>query len=137
MKQLTAQTRQCKSCKTSRPIGDFHSSGDGKTKRWVCKECRNTKNQAYYLEKTRNTYLQSHYGMSLAEYEALLTEQSGVCAICGSLPDDINLHVDHNHTTGAVRGLLCMRCNIALGNFKDDLDTLLSAALYLLAHETE
>src|SRR3990167_45534 len=54
-----------------------------------------------------------HYGIciTLQEYEERLKKQQGVCAICGSPPKRKNLAVDHDHTTGRVRGLLCLRCN--------------------------
>lgn len=115
-----SQTRQCKSCKKSRPIEDFHSSGDGKTKRWVCKECRNTKNQDYYQQKTRNSNLLNKYGITVEDYDRLLAQQQGLCAICGSERGATSFHVDHDHNTGKVRGFLCARCNIALGGFGDD-----------------
>lgn len=52
-----------------------------------------------------------------AEYDALLTYQGGRCAICGNPPKARRLHVDHDHRTGKVRGLLCFRCNRALPNY--------------------
>jgi hypothetical protein len=78
------------------------------------------------------------YGISLAEYEEMLHNQGGVCAICGQPPDKDSrqvtglLVVDHCHTNGHVRGLLCSTCNLAIGYFKDNADHLLSAAQYLL-----
>lgn len=64
------------------------------------------------------------YGIELADYEALLEQQSGVCAICGSSPQDRRGHrhlvVDHDHLTGAVRGLLCQSCNRGIGALGDD-----------------
>jgi hypothetical protein len=53
-------------------------------------------------------------GVSDADYAAMLTAQGGHCAICPSEPKSRRLHVDHDHRTGAVRGLLCHRCNRAL-----------------------
>jgi recombination endonuclease VII len=60
-------------------------------------------------------YLKYRYGLSKEDYERMLDEQGGVCAICGSAPDKQRLSVDHNHGTGKVRGLLCHKCNLALG----------------------
>jgi hypothetical protein len=58
--------------------------------------------------------------------------QDGVCVICGSPPpDESSLHVDHDHRTGRIRGLLCFTCNNALGDFGDDLDRLARAVTYL------
>lgn len=62
------------------------------------------------------------------EYDRRLNEQGGGCAICGEFPTEKKLAVDHDHETGRVRGLLCMRCNTALGHFEDSI-TLLEAAI--------
>lgn len=139
MQTKTSTTRQCKSCKRSKPVKEFHSSGDGKTQRWVCKDCRNTKNQEYYQDKTRSRNLLRQYGITLSEYDELLTQQGGVCAICGDSPAGSRrrFDVDHHHETGQIRGILCGRCNIALGGFRDSLDLLISASCYLLASETD
>lgn len=72
------------------------------------------------------------YGLTPEHYEALLSAQGGRCAICGGRPTG-NLHVDHDHNTGKVRGLLCGRCNPALGAFQDSPRILLAAVRYLEA----
>ena len=80
----------------------------------------------------RRYQLKRKYGITPEHYDALLAEQDGGCAICGRAPrDDIALHVDHDHATGAIRGLLCFRCNNALGDFDDDHDRLGAALTYL------
>jgi hypothetical protein len=56
-------------------------------------------------------------GVSDADYERMLAAQDGHCAICPSTPKTRRLHVDHDHRTGAVRGLLCHRCNRALASW--------------------
>jgi hypothetical protein len=61
-------------------------------------------------EKNRNHQYLRLYGISLEDYDKILTQQEGVCACCGK-PDFIRLHVDHDHKTGKVRGLLCHICN--------------------------
>ncbi len=82
------------------------------------------------------TYLRRKYGLSIAEYSALLAVQSGLCAICENPPaDGRRLHVDHDHETGRVRGLLCFTCNNALGDFEDDPGRLRSAIGYLHRHD--
>jgi Recombination endonuclease VII len=70
------------------------------------------------------------YGISLAEYDALLEKQGGACAICRKRPKG-RLCVDHCHVTGMVRGLLCNECNGALGYLKDDQGSLVAALAYL------
>ena len=71
------------------------------------------------------------FRITLEQYEELLAEQEGGCAICGRPPRRVSLHVDHDHGTGRVRGLLCFSCNAALGYFGDDGDRLVAAANYL------
>jgi hypothetical protein len=82
--------------------------------------------------------LRSKYGITLEQYNIMLENQGGVCAICGDPPTIIHagekvspLSVDHCHKTGKVRGLLCHPCNMALGLFKDNKDRLRAAAAYL------
>jgi hypothetical protein len=64
----------------------------------------------------------------------MLKEQHGCCKICGVTEEDASgkrLHVDHNHATGQVRGLLCTRCNTAIGKFKDDPEIIRNAIAYI------
>jgi Recombination endonuclease VII len=69
----------------------------------------------------RDANLKALYGISLVQYERLLARQGGVCAICGRPPRGQRpLDVDHNHTTGQVRGLLCGNCNRALGLLEEN-----------------
>jgi Autographiviridae endonuclease VII len=78
----------------------------------------------------RNDQLKCHYGISLDDYNAMLAQQNGVCAICMKISDR-TLSVDHCHTTGVVRGLLCRRCNTGLGCFEDQPSLVLRAFDYL------
>jgi hypothetical protein len=78
----------------------------------------------------RNQSLKSNYGITLVDYQEMLSAQGGACAIC-RCQSDRTLHVDHDHKTGAVRGLLCRNCNRGLGCLKDDATTLQNAAEYL------
>lgn len=84
----------------------------------------------------RSTVLKKHYGIDLEQWEAIYAAQGGVCAICKTCERDkngryANLAVDHCHTTGVVRGLLCNSCNRAIGLLKDSPSTARAAALYL------
>lgn len=74
------------------------------------------------------------YGLSAEDFTSLLESQAGKCRICESAPlDNDVLVVDHDHTTGLVRGLLCRSCNLALGYMKDSPLRLVRAAAYLRA----
>lgn len=81
----------------------------------------------------REKHLQKRYGIAVSEYEKLYAEQGGACAGCGyqPKPGGRRLAVDHDHKTGAVRGLLCWRCNTLLGWAKDSPRTLRRLADYL------
>jgi hypothetical protein len=80
----------------------------------------------------RRRALKRKYGITSADYEALLSAQGGVCAICGLPPkQNKRLHVDHDHSTAQVRGLLCHNCNLILGLAHDSEAVLLRATLYL------
>jgi hypothetical protein len=81
--------------------------------------------------KERNTLLKK-YGLTVSQFDQLSEAQNGVCAICkeeNSLHD--KLYVDHDHLTGEVRGLLCVRCNAGIGMFLDSTERLQSAIKYL------
>jgi hypothetical protein len=78
----------------------------------------------------RNGHLKRKYGLSIDDFEFLVHAQGGRCAICGKR-DGTELHVDHDHKTGRVRGLLCGSCNRAMGLFHEDPNRFRSAELYL------
>lgn len=71
------------------------------------------------------------YGTSEAEYQQMFERQMGLCLICQKPENNIKLAVDHDHATGEVRGLLCKRCNMAIGLLDDDPHIVTRAALYL------
>ena len=80
--------------------------------------------------KHRNKNLRFRYKINVEDFEVLLKKQNNKCAICQLESIDI-LHVDHDHETGKIRGLLCKSCNLVLGHAKDDLQTLKRAQAYL------
>jgi hypothetical protein len=76
------------------------------------------------------------YGITPEEYDRIFKDQDGKCAICHRSPTGVGrngkvLHVDHNHKTGKVRGLLCPDCNLSIGRLGDSIDVLKSAIAYL------
>lgn len=140
----------CSGCNTSKPLGAFYArslSVDGLAAR--CKDC----SKAYLREwhagarKARQDALRSlrsgcssansraarlyRYGLSKAEYEEKLAMSNGACWVCGDF--DVRLCIDHDPAAGAgaVRGLLCGRCNSGLGFFRDDPGLLRIALAYL------
>jgi len=85
----------------------------------------------------KNRQLKCDHGITLEMYNQMLSHQDNRCAICGIQADAIKtaLAVDHNHTTGQIRGLLCMKCNRGIGYLKDSIETLEKAKLYLESYE--
>ena len=84
------------------------------------------------LEKTRRNKFKKEYGITLEQYTAMSESQGNACAICGSVNGNGNrLCVDHDHATGMVRALLCIKCNVAIGLFGDNPKCLMDAVRYL------
>lgn len=142
----------CNSCGLHLPLTQFHNQSDKKDgKRSQCKLCTNKRNLEKYhsCQDTRKSHhmasrrhsLMKNYGITPEEYDAMLVEQGGSCAICKSdkpwgfvaKPKRAKefFCVDHDHTTGEVRGLLCQPCNTGLGNFRDNSDHMRMAIKYL------
>jgi hypothetical protein len=102
---------------------------------------RRVENNPARREVNRRAALQ-RYGVTIDQYDAMLTEQDGRCRICGDPPDPngkraaSRLHVDHDHVTGKVRGLLCLSCNVGVGHFRDDLERLRAAVAYIERHRS-
>ncbi len=103
----------------------------------IIKEIRK-RTDAKRKQVRREKELENKYGITYSEYLSMLESQDGVCSICGR-PEKLlgkggctrPLNVDHCHTTGKVRGLLCASCNLALGNLEDSVDYLRAAIKYL------
>ncbi|MEH0821176.1 MULTISPECIES: endonuclease VII domain-containing protein [unclassified Micromonospora] len=124
--------RFCADCGTVKPVADFpRNRSDSTGYATYCKPCHNhrtreTKQRLYGGD--REYHLRRRYGVGEKEFQELLAEQGGVCAICRR-PDPE--HLDHDHRTGWVRGILCFNCNGGLGQFKDNADVLARAITYL------
>lgn len=128
--------KHCSGCNINKSLDSFNvrkQSKDGLCSR--CRDCLMAKSKAYYRnnpEKHKYRMLEQNYGVTEDFYKHLLDLQENVCAICGGVSTDgKSLHVDHDHATGLVRGLLCNLCNMGLGKFKDDPKRLAEAIKYL------
>jgi hypothetical protein len=99
----------------------------------------NARNSYHREENWKNkwkwTTIQKLYGISKEEFEALLITQDNGCAIC-RVAFLKTPHVDHDHDSGVVRGLLCSRCNTMLGHARDSIE-ILKAAIEYLGKETD
>ncbi len=87
----------------------------------------------YYETKKKNLLLMKNFKMTPEDFNKMFEDQSGCCKICGTHQKDLSksLCVDHCHTTGNIRGLLCHNCNLVIGHAKDNTSILISAIKYL------
>jgi hypothetical protein len=144
--------KTCKVCNICKPFTDFFKNGKRKKHRSeevkyqsTCKLCYKVaraehyvKNKDYYKSKSLKKY-----GITNAEFLELKAAQNGLCACCKQPETRINyrnpehpiseLAVDHCHTTDKIRGLLCCKCNFAVGLVKDNIETLKNLIEYLNA----
>lgn len=135
--------KTCKLCKEDLDRSEFYRHEHTKDGLHVaCKRCcvarardnklalRGKIGEEAWGKRIHGYRCKTKFGVSSEEYEKMRQEQGGVCKICGS-KCDVRLAVDHRHSDGFVRGLLCRGCNTGLGNFKDSPDLLLKAVKYL------
>lgn len=124
--------RRCPDCRRVLPLDDFVRNRSARQGRGTyCRPCQRARVRESRIRvhgDSRHYHLTHRYGIGSAEFDELFAQQRGLCAICHIEAAE---HVDHDHGTGAVRGLLCFTCNVGLGNFKDDPRRLLSAVDYL------
>ena len=145
--------KQCSKCKKYKPDDKFFKrAGRECGLRSHCRKCLSEYNrkrnslpdvklkasnrQKQYIkqngEKIKNAKLMTRYGISIEEYKQKLDSQDKKCAICKTnLEMEKRTHLDHDHNTGKIRGILCWNCNGGLGNFSDDIERLKSAINYL------
>jgi len=119
--------KHCARCDSTKPRNAFHVSKEGWIKSKYCKQCHSAQVQERRLKDS--------WGLTQQDFDKLLAEQGGGCAICGSSKSgtrkDGRLCVDHNHETGQIRGLLCASCNRGIGLLGDSSKMLLTAYAYL------
>jgi len=126
-KRLKLKSLKCKRCGETKPISGFLEKSTNYVKP-TCKRCRSATTVAW----KRKAYL----GIDEDTYQAMLEAQDRRCAICRSDSPGTNRSfcLDHDHLTGAVRGLLCTKCNAILDMCKDSREVLLAAIRYLEWH---
>lgn len=138
--------RRCRICDEIKSLDNFQRrSSRTLARRNECSDCfRRLARDRYHSDpdKHRDQMRRTMYGLAPGEYDRMNAEQNGLCAICGS-PETSSerytgrsrkLFVDHHHASGQVRQLLCMRCNVGIGQFRDDPDLLKKAIAYLDKH---
>lgn len=114
----------CIDCKEFKSLDEYYDNKARKTS--VCKDCSHKRASKYH----KNTYRYAKYGITKEQFDELFKSQDGKCPICTiELKEEI--HIDHDHTTGQVRGILCGKCNKGLGQFNDNIESLTNAIKYL------
>lgn len=139
--------RKCTKCGVIKNPEEFYLDSTKKItgRRPDCKEC-NKKGSAKWAKNNKKDVrsrqyfwsIKHRYNLTKDQYNAMLLEQSGKCAICDTIPklnrkgeNTVKMHVDHCHKTGKVRGLLCGKCNSAIGLFEDDTNRMKNAIMYI------
>jgi len=129
--------KTCSKCKIEKPISDFHNVKSGKFgKHHYCKGCMSAqRKQAYNYNNSFNRRLRSSYNLTFDELMSIYNAKDKKCKICGDVYEKVSkhggLHIDHCHSSGKVRGLLCAKCNMLLGVSRDNVVILQSAIDYL------
>lgn len=128
---------KCVNCNLFKFEEEFYRSSEATNgKASWCKDCTKECGKKWNKENKKRKYfteVKRRYGLSQEEYNNLYNFQRGCCQICKKHQQDLKrtLHIDHNHRTGKVRGLLCEDCNIAIGLFEDNCFNIISAIDYL------
>lgn len=139
-------TKLCTNCKTDKSVSDFYIKTSRKNEGYnyndpclyasECKSCQ-IKRQAEVRKNNKDLFksrdLFQSFGIRFEEYKSIYDFQNGCCAVCERHSSEFSraLDVDHNHTTGEIRGLLCNLCNTGIGKFKDNVDLLEKCIKYL------
>ena len=130
--------KRCPDCGETKALEEFPRNKNSKDGRHTyCKPCHNARGRETIQRlhgNSRHYHLKKRYGIGADEFDELVRQQGGVCAICRRADPE---HVDHSHETGEVRGILCFNCNGGLGQFRDSIDALAAAAAYLSARDPD
>ena len=145
-KMANKATRQanpiCNFCSCSLTVDNW-TDHMRKESQYCCLPCHK-KRPSQSFESNKNSALIRKYGITLEDFNNIKLEQSNSCAICkksevfSTRPcnkPEMNLAVDHCHSTGKVRGLLCLKCNRALGLFEENIENLNEAIAYVNKHK--
>ena len=130
------KTKVCSKCGKEKELSEFNKRKQilGGLAR-NCRECVNEYQRARF-HKRRVYHIQKKYNLEWNEYLSMLDAQDHLCAICRVEPlTPYYTHIDHNHDTGEVRGLLCKSCNQGLGHFRESISSLGNAIKYLRSYD--
>jgi hypothetical protein len=123
---IKGDQKLCSFCHQYKSFDKFGTNGNGKLKS-RCKDCQTKYNTQYHKEVFRF----DRYGITKEAFTQMLDNQNHSCAICEIGINEKSSHIDHCHSTGKVRGVLCEKCNKGLGQFDDNVNYLSNAIKYL------
>jgi len=146
-------TKTCSTCNETKCEDAFLQRTDRPSRRAYCNSCAADKskkwrqanpdraseqsrkwreaNEHAYRAKQRRNHIKRTYGLDEADYQALCAEQDHACAICCTPMGEVRTVVDHDHSTGEIRGILCVTCNTGIGMLRDDYQLVQRALNYL------
>lgn len=129
----TVTSKMCRRCGTEKPSSEF--AQHLKSKDGLQSQCRTcvVEWNANNANLRKDKKLQKNYGITLSQYNEILSRQGERCGCCGTDSTDVvgYMYVDHDHDTGEIRGILCFRCNTGIGMLGDTLESLEKAVCYL------
>jgi hypothetical protein len=136
---LVDATKTCTKCGEQKPEDQFFWRSPGQRGAY-CKVCRAAQQREAYArdpDRWAGYNRAARYGLTPEQFDQMVADQKGCCRLCGDEPTGERhtgiLYIDHDHETGKVRGLVCHRCNLALGHFRDDPALMRRAADYVEA----
>ena len=132
-KKIEYQKKYCK--KNKKRIAEYSKRYNLINKEKVAKRRKNTRQTPEAKRANLSSSLLRKYGITIKERNRMITKQGGKCLICGRILNDKNTHIDHDHKTGKVRGVLCGFCNRGLGCFFDNSIFMRNAASYIEYHQ--
>lgn len=134
-------TKTCPGCEKDKPLGDY-SSHTSRGTQSECKLCCSDRAKRYnsrseIKQKSRNKHLKATYGITLSQFDEVFLKQLGKCKVCRvKFASESDGHIDHDHSTGRVRGILCRSCNLSIGFANDNASRLRALAKYLDNYES-
>lgn len=145
---ITPTHKSCSSCGELKEYTEFNVDSKSATKlSYYCKTCSTKKAREHhirrvsskdhvYIRSKRNQYYLNKYNVPLSFVEQLWVSQNKKCKIClADIQSEGSLtHLDHCHSSGKIRGLLCTQCNVGLGAFRDNQEVMMEAIKYLQSH---
>lgn len=123
---LPVDKKRCTKCLSVYPRSNFWNTKN--TKDGLQCKCKRCHGEAYFIGK---------YGINREGRKTIISKQNGICAnpLCGKTICEVSAHLDHNHSTGKIRGALCLGCNMSLGLLGEDQQRISGLVIYLQKHQ--